>query len=124
MTDREEVRVVLVEDDPDVSEAVSALLEDDGYRVRCASTAEEAMGVIAEYQPVCVILDLGLPTVGGAELARRIRAEQGTGIVLIVLTGSVLASDQSAAEAAGVDYVLRKPLDVGLLRRMLPPLSG
>jgi DNA-binding response OmpR family regulator len=123
MTDQEEVRVVLVEDDPDVSEAVSALLQDDGYRVRTVSTAEEAMSVIAQDQPICVILDLGLPTIGGVELARRIRAAQGTGIVLIVLTGSVLASDQSAAEAAGVDYVLHKPLDVDLLRRMLPPLG-
>jgi DNA-binding response OmpR family regulator len=46
--------------------------------------------------------------VGGAELAQRIRSANGTGIVLIVLTGSVEASDQDEAERSGVDYLLHK----------------
>ncbi|MEO7008253.1 MAG: response regulator [Caldimonas sp.] len=119
----DEVRVVVVDDDPDVRETMKELLELDGYRVRTASDSDDAMTAIAESEPLCVILDLELPTIGGVELARRIRALYGTGIVLIVLTGSSRPVDHHAAEAAGVDYVLEKPLDVKRLRRMLPPID-
>ena len=120
---KDEVRVVVVDDEPDVRDMMKELLELDGYRVRTASDADDAMAAIAEFGPLCVILDLELPTVGGVELARRIRSLYGTGIVLIVLTGSSRPVDHHAAEAAGVDYVLEKPLDVELLRRMLPPID-
>ena len=62
--------------------------------------------------------------VGGAELAQRIRSANGTGILLIVLTGSVEASDQDEAERSGVDCVLHKPLDVDRLRRILPRVES
>ena len=119
----EEVRVVGVDYEPDVRDMMKELLELDGYQVRTASDADAAMTAIAEFDPVCVILDLKLPTVSGIELAHRVRSLYGTGIVLIVLTGSSRPVDHHAAEAAGVDYVLEKPLDVELLRRMLPPVG-
>ncbi len=119
----DEVRVVVVDDEPDMRDMMKELLELDGYRVRTAPDAGSAMIAIAESNPVCVILDLKLPKIDGVELARRIRALYGTCIVLIMLTGSSLTVDHQAAEVAGVDYVLEKPLDVDLLRRMLPPID-
>ena len=115
--------ILVVDDDSDVRESLRALLELDGHLALTAACAEEAINVIALHQPICVILDLLMPGVGGVELARRIRSENGSDVVLLALTGSLRQSDQEAAELSGVDYVLHKPLDVDRLRRMLPRVS-
>jgi CheY-like chemotaxis protein len=120
---QDDVRVVVVDDDSDTRESMQALLEVVGYDVRTAGDAEEAMAVVAAHQPLCVILDLGLPEVTGAELTGQLRSLYGSELVIIVLTGSTRPEDQEAAELAGVDYVLHKPLDVARLERLLPPLK-
>ena len=111
---------LVVDDDADCRRMLQALLDSDGHTTLAAASADEAMSLIATHRPVCVILDLGMPGVGGAELARRIRSAHGSEVVLIVLTGSLDAGDQDEAERAGVDYVLHKPLDVERLHRLLP----
>jgi DNA-binding response OmpR family regulator len=118
----EDVPVVIVEDDPDAREALKALVELDGYRVHTAASAEQAKAVIAEHSPLCVILDLGLPDASGIDLAHSLRSTQGNALVVIAVTGSVAPEDQFAAEAAGVDYLLHKPLDIERFRRILQPL--
>lgn len=115
--------VLIVDDEPDAREALKAALEIDGYRTLSASTADEALALMATHEPVCVILDLLMPGVGGTELTQRIRAAHGTAVVLIALTGSTRPADEAAAETAGIDYVLRKPLDIKRLRTILPRVS-
>lgn len=115
--------VLIVDDEADAREALKAALEIDGYRTLLASTADEALALVATHEPVCVILDLLMPGVGGAELTQRLRAAHGTAVVLIALTGSTRPADEAAAETAGIDYVLRKPLDVKRLRTILPRVS-
>ena len=118
----EDVPVVIVEDDPDAREALKALVELDGYRVHTAASAEQAKAIIAEHAPLCVILDLGLPGASAIDLAQSLRATLGSSLVVIAVTGSASAEDQIAAEAAGVDYLLHKPLDIDRFRRILQPL--
>jgi len=120
---KEDVRVVVVDDHADTRDAVQLLLELDGYNVRTAGDAAEAIAVVDEHQPLCVILDLGLPDVGGVELAGRLRTLHGTGTVIVVLTGSTRPEELEAAELAGADHVLHKPLDVASLRRLLPRVN-
>jgi CheY-like chemotaxis protein len=112
--------ILVVDDDADSRDSLKMLLEMDGHLALTAASAEEALSAISAHQPVCVILDLLMPKVDGAELARRIRLAHGNGIVLLVLTGSVRESDQESAERSGVDYVFHKPLEVERLRRVLP----
>jgi CheY-like chemotaxis protein len=112
--------ILVVDDDADSRDSLRMLLEIDGHLVLTASSAEEAMSAISDHHPVCVILDLLMPKVDGVELARQIRLAHGTGIVLLVLTGSVRQSDQDSAERSGVDFVFHKPLEVDRLRRVLP----
>lgn len=119
---REEVRVVIVEDDEDACQALRMLIELDGYSVRTAASAEQAAAIIQEHDPVCVILDLHLPGASGIELARRLRSSLGHALVVIAVTGSLDPDDQLAAEAAGVDFVLHKPLDMDRFRKIVPPL--
>lgn len=118
----EDVPVVIVEDDPDAREALKALVELDGYRVHTAASAEQAKEIIAEHPPLCVILDLGLPGESGIDLAQSLRATLGSTLVVIAVTGSAALEDQLAAEAAGVDYLLHKPLDIERFRSILQPL--
>ena len=115
--------VLVVDDDDDFRAVLQKLLEEDGHPTVCAASAEEAIGLLATQQPICVILDLGMPKVGGAELARRIREAHGNGVVLIVLTGSADEAEQDDAERAGVDYVLHKPLNMDRLRSILPRID-
>ena len=120
---KEDIRVVLVDDDLDACESLSELLKDDGYSVRFATTAEDAMIAVREYQPVCALVDLGLPDLDGVELSKRLRASYGPDLVLIAVTGRSGAKAHDEAMRAGVDHVLSKPLSVERLRRFFPPRS-
>lgn len=118
------VDVLVVDDDPDVREVLSLLLEIDGYQVRQAADGIQAMEAIEEHMPMCVLLDLQMPGMDGIELARRLREREGANIVLISVTGWMDMGRHDAAERAGVDYILTKPVDPNKLRLMLPPLTS
>ncbi|MFG6413098.1 response regulator [Roseateles sp. DC23W] len=122
-TTTEDFRVVLVDDDVDTCETLSELLKFDGYSVRVATTAQDAIQAVNEYQPVCALLDLGLPDFDGCELSKRLRAAHGSDLVLIAVTGRSGDDEHNQALAAGVDHVLCKPLTLERLRRFFPPLN-
>lgn len=121
MVAKEDIRVVLVDDDLDACETLSELLQDDGYSVRFATTAQDAMKAVDEYQPVCALLDLGLPDLDGVELSKRLRERYGSDLVLIAVTGRAGDKAHDEAMRAGIDHVLSKPLSVERLRRFFPP---
>jgi DNA-binding response OmpR family regulator len=123
MATTEDFRVVLVDDDVDTCETLSELLKFDGYSVRVATTAQDAIQAVNEYQPVCALLDLGLPDFDGCELSKRLREAHGSDLVLIAVTGRSGDEEHNQALAAGVDHVLCKPLTVENLRRFFPPLN-
>ena len=123
MATTEDFRVVLVDDDVDTCETLSELLKFDGYSVRVATTAQDAIQAVNEYQPVCALLDLGRPDFDGCELSKRLRAAHGSDLVLIAVTGRSGEDEHNQALAAGVDHVLCKPLTVENLRRFFPPLN-
>lgn len=119
----EGVQILIVEDDDDALEALMAIVETDGYSAEGASSAKEALDIVARRVPHCVVLDLGLPGINGIELTRQLRSAFGNELVLIAVTGNTDASALSAAEEAGIDYLLSKPLDVARFRRIVPPLN-
>lgn len=119
----EDTRVVIIEDDADQRELLQELLAMDGYAVRTAGNGAEGLSAAAEHRPCCVLLDLGLPGLDGAEVARRLRDELGTELVILAITGHQDEAYREAAEAAGVDFVLSKPITADELRKFLPPLE-
>jgi len=114
------VQVVVVEDDDDALESLMRIVELDGYRVAGASSAGEALQIMEHCVPQCVVLDLGLPDLSGAELARQLRDRCGKDVVLIAVTGTTDEELLLGAEEAGVDYILPKPLDIERFRRIVP----
>ena len=118
----DEVRVVVIDDAPDAAEALALSLQFDGYAVRTASNGVDALTLIEEYNPHCVLLDIRMPLMDGCELSRRLRERYGDDIVLIAVTGLDEHDERAAESFVRVDHYLRKPIKPEELQLILPPL--
>jgi CheY-like chemotaxis protein len=118
----EEVRVVVVDDVADAAESLATLLSLDGYTVRTANDGAQAWALIEAFDPVCVLFDVKMPRIDGAELSRRLRGRYGNDIVLVAITGAPEDDEQVKQTFARVDYYLHKPVNTRKLREALPPV--
>lgn len=114
------MRVLVVDDDHEVADALAAALEFDGYRVRIAEDGARAVALVAEFEPHCVLLDVEMPGMDGDELSKRLREGYGDEIVLIAVTGGHDKDKRVHDTFDRVDHYLKKPVDLGLLRKLLP----
>lgn len=113
-------RVLVVDDNQDSAESLAILLKGTGHEVHIAHDGLEAVEVAATRQPDLILLDIGLPTLNGYEVARRIRAEQRhRGVTLVAMTGWGQEEDRRLAEEAGFDAHLIKPVDFAALAPLL-----
>lgn len=99
--------VLLIEDDEADCQIVTSALERDGYQVRCASTGEEGLDLIAQEPPNLVILDLILPGMDGLEVCRQIRSRSD--VPLIMVTARDEEIDKVVGLELGADDYLTKP---------------
>ena len=98
--------VLTVEDNPIVRADLRLVLEDAGFTVvGDARDGVEAIELAREHRPDVILLDLGLPHVGGVEAAKRILAEQR--VPIVALTGRSRALAEDALEAGATSYVLK-----------------
>jgi DNA-binding response OmpR family regulator len=102
-------RIVVVDDDPDVVRAVTAVLEDDGYRVEGARDQREALRAVLDDPPALVVLDVNMPGLDGWELCDILRRQSHTrDVPVLFLTGRVDVRDQiTAMQVGGSDYVTK-----------------
>ena len=117
---KEEVRLVVIDDDVDAASVVSELLRCEGYSVRTGHDAAQALDIVAEFRPLGVLLDLGLPDRDGLEVATHLRRVHGTALVIVAVTGRASEKDKDAALTAGIDFVIVKPVDMKRLRAIFP----
>ncbi len=116
-------RVLLVEDNADAREAMSALLHDLGCDVVEAADGEQAIRLATLAPPELAVMDLGLPGLSGFELASAFRRDDRLrGVPLIALSGYGQARDRAAALASGFDEHLTKPADAIALRDVIERL--
>jgi two-component system phosphate regulon response regulator PhoB len=102
--------ILVVEDDASTLELVALGLEDAGYRALRAASAEEAEASLAVELPDGVVLDLVLPGQSGLALLRRMRFEERTqNVPVLVLTGRALEDDRVLGLEAGADDYITKP---------------
>jgi CheY-like chemotaxis protein len=114
---------MVVDDNADAAETLSALLQALGHRVEVHTDPRSALERLATTLPRALILDIGMPHVDGYEMARRIRVlDGGKTVLLIALTGYGQPKDRERALAAGFDHHLVKPLNVDLLIEILAGL--
>jgi CheY-like chemotaxis protein len=106
------VPLLAVDDNPRNLRLLRRLLEGEGYEVRTAGSAEEALEVLRGWRPRVVLLDIQLPGMDGYELTRRIRADPALGdLPVVAVTSFAMADDGARAVAAGCDAWVAKPID-------------
>jgi DNA-binding response OmpR family regulator len=119
----DDVRVIVVDDIADAAEALAAALEISGYKVWVATGGSQALELIDQHRPHCVLLDVGMPGMDGYELTRQLRDRYGDDIVLIAVTGREKDDERVSGTFARVDHYLQKPVDPDVLKKLLPPLA-
>ena len=106
-------RVLIVDDDVDATEMLAQALQSAGHEVREEHDGTSALVAAAQFQPDVVLLDLGLPGMGGLEVARRLRSyPQLAGVRIVALTGFGQPGERSRTAAVGIESHLVKPVDV------------
>lgn len=121
------VRVLLVEDDEAMSEALAALLEHLGATVTAAASVRTALGLLTETAPHILLSDIGMPGESGYQLIREIRAREADGttrLPALAMTGFASPEDRDEARAAGFDDHVPKPVDPDTLVRRIRDLTG
>lgn len=115
------VRVLVVDDDPDLRDGLERALKAAGYATSLAVDGREALARIPAWQPNVVVLDVMLPDIDGLEVCRRIR-DVDARLPVLLLTAKDAASDQILGLDAGADDYLVKPFGVDVLRARLRAL--
>jgi CheY-like chemotaxis protein len=115
------VRILLVDDYPDVLEVGRLYLSTCGFEVMTAADGQAALELATDGgpngRPDLIILDLELPKIGGIDVARRLRADPDTAATpLIAVTGHSDKQHLDEARGAGFDIVLTKPCNPSVLR--------
>jgi PAS domain S-box-containing protein len=118
-----EATVLLIEDNADARQSLRTLLEHEGHRVDEAADGVSGLARAEATQPDIVLIDIGLPSMDGYEVARGIRAARGAAPILIAITGYGQADDRRRALEAGFDAHLTKPVSPDDLVHVLDALS-
>ena len=112
-------RLLIVDDDREIREALRTALEDEGFTVAVAANGAEAMAKMEERPPRVVLLDLMMPIVDGWEVLDRMRADPALDDVRVCVCSAV--PDVRAAREA--DCVLRKPFGVAAVVGVVAELA-
>ncbi|MEX2124183.1 MAG: ATP-binding protein [Woeseia sp.] len=112
-------RILLVDDNVDFATSLCVLLEKLGHNVRVTHDAPEALAAASGFQPDFAFLDIGLPTMDGYELARRLLNRSTSALRLVAISGWGQQEDRRLAREAGFDWYLVKPVDLGSIRSIL-----
>lgn len=108
--------ILVVDDNAQNLKLARVMLRTEGYEVRTAVDAEEALELLAGYTPDLILMDIQLPGMDGLELTRRLKGDPARRKILVIaLTAYAMKGDHERALAAGCDGYLAKPIDVETL---------
>jgi len=119
-------KVLLVDDDVELVELMTKVLEDDGrFEVRVATTGFDAGMMVKEYRPDLIVLDVMLPDINGKEVCHRVRADPTLEDVRILCISGMIEEDKiQELKLSGADDFLHKPFDIEeLIDRMCAQLE-
>jgi two-component system, cell cycle response regulator DivK len=104
--------ILVVDDTPANLRLVRVLMESEGYDVRTATNAEEALRVLDVFRPRLILMDVQLPDVDGLQLTHQIKTGAATrDIVIVALTAYAMRGDEERFLEAGCDGYISKPFD-------------
>ncbi len=102
----EEERILVVDDEPYITDLLSTALRFEGFAVEVAATGAEALSAVRATHPDLVMLDVMLPDLEGIEVCRRLR-EEGNRVPVVFLTARDANEDKVAGLSIGDDYVTK-----------------
>jgi CheY-like chemotaxis protein len=118
-----EKSVLIVDDNPINMKLIRVLLTSEGYDVRTAGDAGEALAVLKQWHPGLILMDIQLPGIDGLELTRRLKSDPVTEqIIIIGLTAYAMKGDEERILAAGCDGYIAKPINTRKLPRLITAL--
>ena len=103
-------KVLLIEDEPNIIEAIRFLLSRDGWNVHTHANGSDAVEEVARVTPDLLVLDMMLPGRSGMDILRDLRADTATAdLPVLMLTARGQTRDRDMAEKAGVSRFMTKP---------------
>jgi CheY-like chemotaxis protein len=126
LTDLSGLKVLFVDDEPDARALVKRLLEECGAEVTTASSALQALDLLAGFKPELVISDIGMPDIDGYEFLRKLRtrSDPSARIPAIALTAFARSEDRTRALRAGYINHVAKPIEPSELLATIAVVSG
>jgi CheY-like chemotaxis protein len=117
-------KILVVDDNVDSADSTAVVLELDGCQVRVAYDGHAALNLAPVFQPDVILLDIGLPSLDGYQVAKQLRAAPKTRhCILVAVTGYGQPEDRRRALEAGFDHHLVKPIDLEALGRLIGSLG-
>ncbi|OWU85290.1 chemotaxis protein CheY [Oceanicola sp. 22II-s10i] len=117
--------VLVIEDEPNIIEAIGFILSRDGWRVAVHSNGVDAVETVRRRAPDLVILDVMLPGRSGYDILRDLRAESGTAdLPILLLTARGQSRDREMAEASGASRFMTKPFSNAEVLEAVRDLAG
>jgi two-component system CheB/CheR fusion protein len=117
------MRVLIIDDDRDVSQLMSLLVDHLGHEAKALTVPQAAIEIAKNWQPELVLLDLAMPGMNGHEVAKQLREYAGLAKARIIAV-SAHQPDGDKETAAGIDAHLVKPLTTVQLAKLLDEPSG
>jgi two-component system OmpR family response regulator len=124
------IRVLVVDDEPSLTDLLSMALKYEGWDIRTAPDGQKALSAAREFRPDAVVLDIMLPDIDGLKVLQRLRAD-GSDVPVLFLTAKDALDDRIAGLTAGGDDYVTKPFSLeevvarlrGLIRRATATLA-
>jgi CheY-like chemotaxis protein len=112
--------ILIVDDNPLNLKLARVLLLSEGFDVRTAVDAEQALTVLETFQPRLILMDIQLPGMDGLALTRLLKADpKRKDTVILALTAYAMKGDEEKAREAGCDGYVTKPIDVQTLPTLI-----
>jgi signal transduction histidine kinase/CheY-like chemotaxis protein len=117
------LRVLLVDDNADMTEMLAMWLEQSGHETASANDGLTAIELAGRFSPDVAFIDIGLPSIDGHEVGRRLRARLQSSVVLIAMSGYGQEEDRALSRAAGFDDHLVKPVAPERIEHVLTEIA-
>jgi DNA-binding response OmpR family regulator len=117
-------RILIVDDNKDLATSLAVLLRIQGHVVEVVFDGNQGIETARLYRPRVVLLDIGLPSLDGYQVARALRQEGFNDTIIIAVSGYGQEDDRERSREAGMDHYLTKPVDIRTITDLIDQSDG